>query len=135
LIGAIQIVDIVHMIVNVNLDKGQNRKAKGKGSSDPDANWRLKHTSKVKIQDGKEEKQTEYSFCYKAHVNSNAETDLIISLKITSGETPKDHHFTSLVDHDLKHSLSLETYTADKVYVDGESHYNLEAMYYTLLFV
>jgi hypothetical protein len=37
--GAIQIVDSVHSIANVNTDKDQNRQGKGKGPRDPDARW------------------------------------------------------------------------------------------------
>jgi IS5 family transposase len=124
--GAIQIVDSVHSIANVNTDKDQQRQGKGKGPRDPDARWGVKHTRKVKNEAGKEEKQIEYFYGYKAHVSLNAENGLITSLETTSGEAYDDHHFISLVDHDLKQSLPMETYTADKAYDDGENHYNLE---------
>jgi IS5 family transposase len=124
--GAIQIVDSVHSIANVNTDKDQHRQGKGKGPRDPDAHWGVKHTRKVKNEAGKEEKQTEYFYGYKAHVSLNAENGLITSLETTSGEAYDNHHFTSLVDLDLKQSLPVETYTADKAYDDGENHYNLE---------
>ena len=124
--GAIQIVDSVHSIANVNTDKDQHRQGKGKGPRDPDAHWGVKHTRKVKNEDGKEEKQIEYFYGYKAHISLNAESGLITSLETTSGEAPDGHHFTSLVDHDLKQSLPVDTYTADKAYDDGENHYNLE---------
>jgi IS5 family transposase len=124
--GAIQIVDSVHCIANVNTDKDQNRQGKGKGPRDPDARWGVKHSRKVKTEDGKEEKQIEYFYGYKAHVSLNAENGLITSLETTSGEAPDGHHFISLVDHDLEQVLPVETYTADKAYDDGENHYNLE---------
>ncbi len=56
--GAIQIVDSVHSIANVNTDKDQNRQGKGKGPRDPDARWGVKHTRKVKTEEGKKEEQT-----------------------------------------------------------------------------
>jgi IS5 family transposase len=124
--GAIQIVDSVHTIANVNTDKDQHRQGKGKGPRDPDAHWGVKHSRKVKNEYGKEEKQTEYFYGYKAHVSLNAENGLITGLETTSGEAYDNHHFTSLVDHDLKQSLPVYTYTADKAYDDSENHYHLE---------
>jgi IS5 family transposase len=124
--GAIQIVDSVHSIANVNTDKDQNRQGKGKGPRDPDARWGVKHTRKVKNEAGQEEKQIEYFYGYKAHISLNAENGLITSLEATSGEVHDSQHFTSLVDRDLHQSLPVETYTADKAYDDGENHYNLE---------
>jgi len=61
----------------MNTDKDQRRQRKVKGPCDPDAQWGVKHTRKVKTEDGKEEKQTEYFFGYKAHVSLNAENGLI----------------------------------------------------------
>ncbi len=124
--GSIQIVDSVHSIANVNTDKDQNRQNKGKDPRDPDARWGVKHKHKVKNKDGKAEEQTEYFYGYKAHVSLNAENGLVTSLESTSGEAYDGHHFTTLVDHDLKQELPVETYAADKAYDDGENHYNLE---------
>ena len=124
--GTIQIVDSVHSIANVNTDKDKQRQGKGKGRRDPDAHWGVKHSRKVKNEEGKEEKQREYFYGYKAHVSLNAENGLITSLETTSGEAPDNHRFTSLVDHDLQQALPVDTYTADKAYDDGENHYNLE---------
>src|SRR4030043_838133 len=124
--GAIQIVDSVHSIANVNTDKDQNRQGRGKGPRDPNAHWGVKHTRKVKNEAGKEEKQIEYFYGYKAHVSLNAENGLITCLETTSGEAPDGHHFTSLVYHDVRQSLPVEIYTADRAYDEGENHYNLE---------
>jgi IS5 family transposase len=123
--GSIQIVDSVHSIADVNTDKDQRRQRKGKGPRDPDAQWGVKHTRKVKNKDGMEEKQTEYFFGYKAHVSLNAENGLITSLEVTSGEVYDGHHFCSLVDHDLEQKLIVDTYTGDKGYDDGNNHYYL----------
>ncbi len=125
--GAIQIVDSVHSIANVNTDKDQHRQGKGKGPRDPDARWGVKHSRKVKTEDGKEEKQIEYFYGYKAHVSLNAESGLITGLETTSGEAYDGHHFTTLVDHDLNQAIPVDIYTADKGYDDGENHCNLEA--------
>ena len=56
--GAIQIVDSVHSIADVNTDKDQKRQGKGPVPHDPDARWGVKHKRKVKTEDGKQEEQT-----------------------------------------------------------------------------
>jgi len=125
--GSIQIVDSVHSVADVNTDKDQSRQRKGKGPRDPDAKWGVKHTRKVKTEDGREEKQTEYFFGYKTHVSLNAENGLITSLETSSGEAYDGHHFCSLVDHDQEKKLPVDTYAGDKGYDDGNNHYYLES--------
>ena len=125
-LGAIQIIDSVHSVANVNTAKDQKRQGKGKGPHDPDARWGAKHKRKVKTEDGQEIEQTEYFFGYKAHVSLNAEAGIVTSLEVTSGEAYDGDHFCSLVDHDLKQSLPVDTYTGDKGYDDGDNHYHLE---------
>jgi hypothetical protein len=56
----------------------------------------------------------------------NAENGLITSLETTSDEAYDSYQFTTLVDHDQKHYLPVESYTADKANDNGEYHYNLE---------
>jgi IS5 family transposase len=124
--GSIQIVDSVHSIADVNTDKDQKRQDRGKGPHDPDARWGVKHKRKVKTEEGKEEEQSEYFFGYKAHVSLNAESRLITSLEVTSGEAYDGHHFCALVDHDRIQQLPVDTYAADKGYDDGDNHYYLE---------
>jgi IS5 family transposase len=123
--GNIQIVDSVHSIADVNTGKDKNRKNKGKGPHDPDARWGVKHTRNVKNEEGKEEKQTEYFYGYKAHVSMNAESGMITGLEVTSGEAYDGHHFCSLVDHDLEQKLPVDTYAGDRGYDDGDNHYYL----------
>lgn len=124
--GSIQIIDSVHSVANVNTTKDKKRVEKGNGPHDPDAKWGAKHKRKVKTEDGKEIEQTEYFFGYKAHVSMNAQAGIITSLEVTSGEAYDGHHFCSLVNHDLKQKLPVETYAADKGYDDGENHFYLE---------
>lgn len=124
--GSIQIVDSVHSVANVNTAKDKKRQGKGKGPHDPDAQWGVKHKRKVKTEEGQEVDQTEYFYGYKAHVSLNAETGLITSLEVTSGEAWDGHHFCSLVDHDLEQRLPVETYAADRGYDDGNNHFYLE---------
>jgi len=124
--GAIQIIDSVHSVANVNTAKDKKREGKGKGPHDADARWGAKHKRKVKTEEGKEIEQTEYFFGYKAHISLNAQAGMITSLEATSGEAYDGHHFCSLVDHDLKQKLPVDTYAGDKGYDDGENHYHLE---------
>ena len=116
--GSIQIVDSVHSIANVNTEKDHRRKKIGKGPRDPDAQWGVKNKRKVQTANGKQEEQIQYFYGYKAHVSLNAENGLITSLEVSSGESYDGHHFCSLVDHDLKQPLSVDTYAADKGYDD-----------------
>ena len=127
-IGTMQIIDSVHSIANVNTSKDKNRQDKGKGPQDPDARWGAKHKRKVETEDGKEGVQTEYFYGYKAHVSMNAESGLITSLEVTSGEAYDGKHFCSLVDHDLEQQLPVDTYAADKGYDDGDNHYYLDLL-------
>ena len=46
--GAIQIVDSVHSVANVNTDKDEQRQKKGKPPRDGDARWGVKHQRKVR---------------------------------------------------------------------------------------
>jgi transposase len=125
--GSIQIIDSVHSIANVNTDKDKKRQnIEGKGPHDPDAQWGVKHSRKVKNEKGEEEEQKEYFYGFKAHVSMNAESGIITSLEATSGEAYDGHHFRSLVDHDLKQELPVETFAGDKGYDDGDNHYHLE---------
>jgi IS5 family transposase len=123
--GSIQIVDSVHSVANVNTAKDRSRKKKGKGPRDPDAGWGAKHKRRVKTEEGKEEQQSEYFYGYKAHVSLNAESGLITSLEVSPGGAYDGHYFCSLVDHDLKLSLPIDTVAADKGYDNGDNHYHL----------
>ncbi len=125
--GSIQIVDSVHTVADVNTDKDKNRKNKGKGPRDGDARWGVKHKHQVKNEKEEEVTQTEYFFGYKAHVSMNAESGLITSLEVTSGEAFDGHHFCPLVDHDLAQGLPVDTYATDKAYDDSNNHYHLES--------
>jgi IS5 family transposase len=124
--GAIQIIDSVHSVANVNTAKDKKRQGKGKGPHDPDARWGAKHKRKVKDAKGQEIEQTEYFYGYKAHVSLNAETGLITGLQATSGEAADGKQFCPLVNHDLAQQLPVEIYAADKAYDDGDNHLHLE---------
>jgi transposase, IS5 family len=124
--GSIQIIDSVHSEANVNTSKDRQRKDEGQEPRDPDAKWGVKGSQKFKNQKGEDVNQVNYFFGYKAHVSMNAENNLITSLEVTSGEAYDGHYFCSLVEQDLSKNISVEIYTADRGYDDGNNHFFLE---------
>ncbi len=58
--GTLQIVDSVHSVANVNVEKDERRQKKGKPPRDPDAGWGVKHQRKVKNETGERVEQREY---------------------------------------------------------------------------
>lgn len=124
--GSIQIVDSVHSVANVNTSKDETRKKKGKGPCDPDAEWGVKHTRKIKDEHGNVKEQREYFYGYKAHVIMNAENGMITNLVATPGNAYDGHKLSELVDRDLELGLPVETVAADRGYDNGDNHYFLE---------
>ena len=124
--GSLQVVDSVHSEANVNTAKDKCRKEGGKEPRDPDAQWGVKGKQKAKNQKGQDVDQVKYFFGYKGHVSMNAESNLITSLEVTSGEAYDGHHFCSLVDQDMAQNIPADTYTADRGYDDGNNHFYLE---------
>jgi len=124
--GAIQIVDSVHSIANVNTTKDQARQKHGKGPRDPDARRGVKNKRKVKAEGGREAEQALYFYGCKAHVSLNAGKGLITSLETSPGSDYDSQHFCYLVERDLEQGLSLAINTADKGYDDGDDHYYLD---------
>ncbi len=124
--GTLQIVDSVHSVANVNVEKDERRQKKGKPPRDPDAGWGVKHQRKVKNETGERVEQREYFYGYKAHVSMNAQSELVTSLEVTAGGAYDGHHFVSLVEQDRQQGLPVEAYTADKGYDDGHNHFYLE---------
>lgn len=125
-LGSIQVIDSVHSEANVNPGKDHQRKEDGKGPHDPDAKWGVKGKQRVKNQKGQNVDQVKYFYGYKGHVSMNAESNLITSLEVTTGEAYDGHHFCSLVDQDLAQKLPVHTYTADRGYDDGNNHFYLQ---------
>jgi IS5 family transposase len=124
--GSLQVIDSVHSEANVNTAKDKGRKDDGKGPRDPDAKWGAKGKQKVKDHNGQDVDQVKYFFGYKGHVSMNAESNLITSLEVTSGEAYDGHHFCSLVDQDRAQNIPTDTYSADRGYDDGNNHFYLE---------
>jgi len=125
--GRIQVVDSVHTTAEVNVEKEEARQKKGKGPRDPDARWGVKGSKKVRDEEGRERRQTESFYGYKAHVSLNAETGLITSLKVTPGAAYDGHQMPNLVEQDLAQDIGVEIYSGDRGYDDGENHLYLQS--------
>ena len=137
--GAVQTIDSVHTIANVNLTKDKfKQKKKGKPPRDKDASWGVKKVKKVKQPDGTVKEVKDSFYGYKTHVSKNAENGLVTSMTITGGEAPDGKELPALVNKDRKLGIAKEgeiqkdngqltikggtAYTADKAYDDGDNH-------------
>jgi len=120
--GPIQVVDSVHTLADVNLQKDAATQEKGKGPRDPDARWGVKGKKVAVDEAGKKHEQKEYFYGFKAHVSLNAETGLITSLKVTEGSAYDGHELPDLVRSDLAQGVEARVYAGDKGYDDGENH-------------
>src|SRR5688572_7233639 len=108
--GRIQVVDSVHTLADVNVEKDGSRQKKGKGPRDPDARWGAKGKKVVKDENGKKHEQTEYFYGFKAHVSLNADTGLITSLKVTPGSAYDGHELPDLVKQDIAQGVEVRAY-------------------------
>lgn len=129
--GSIQVMDSVHTVANVNVDKDQQRRKKhGRGPRDPGAGWGVKDSWPGKTARG-EVKRDEQGrvvkdklsfYGYKSHVSLNAEAQMITSLRVTAGGAYDGHQLPALLKQDLEQGLSVGTVVADKGYDDGANH-------------
>ena len=129
--GSIQVMDSVHTVANVNVDKDrQRRKHPGKGPRDPGAGWGVKDSWPGKTAQGEpkrdekgqavKEKLSFYG--YKSHVSLNAEAEMITSLRVTAGGAYDGHELPALLQQDLDQGLPVGTVAVDKGYDDGDNH-------------
>jgi IS5 family transposase len=125
--GAIQIVDAVHTVANVNNDKDRARHEQGKPSADPDATVVRKGKRLVTKPDGTVEQREMMHLGYKTHVSMDAKTGIVTSIKPTTGNTADNKQMAELIDNDKAVGVTADTYTADKGYDDGELHTKLQS--------
>jgi IS5 family transposase len=120
--GSLQVLDSVHVIADVNVPKDEARQRTGQAARDADAAWGVKHTKKVRDQEGKIVKQKEYFYGFKEHVSLNVATGLITSVTHTAGNAYDGHELPTLVKSDVAQGIPVKTVTADKAYDDGDNH-------------
>lgn len=123
--GPIQVVDSVHVIADVNLNKDRARQGEGKGRRDPHARWGAKGNKVVEGKGGPE-KKVEYFYGYKDQVSLNAQAELVTSLLPGRADSYDGHYLASLVEKDMAQGIKPGIVAADRGYDDGENHYYLE---------
>jgi len=124
--GKLQLVDTVHVVADVNLEKDKARQKEGKAPRDKDATWGVKGNKVVVGKDGKRERKTDYFYGYKDQVSLNAEAEMITSVKPGYGDEYDGRWLPYVVERDLKKGIEIEVVAADRGYDDGENHYFLE---------
>lgn len=134
--GEVQVLDAVHTHADINIDRDNGRKKKGKASVDGDAKWGVKHMRKVKDDKGRVHKQKDCFLGYKTHTSLNEKTGIVTSLAVSSGNEYDGKYLPSLVKKDknkrlvskkkLKEKELKQIYAADKGYDNGDNHTFLE---------
>lgn len=125
--GRIQVVDSVHTVADVDVVQDDHRTNGGGPRRDPEARWGTKGSWPRVTGDGKRERAVQHFYGYKAHVSLNAETGIITSMVVTSGEKYDGHYFRPLVEQDMALGLPVQVYAGDRGYDDGENHSLLAA--------
>ncbi len=125
-LGSIQVVDSVHTVAQVNVEKQRRRERDGKPPRDPDAGWGVKESRRRKGPEGKSGKKTVYFYGYKQHTSYNVEAGLITSLVVSPGGAYDGHYLKPLVERDLRKGIPVKTVAGDKAYDDGENHAYLQ---------
>lgn len=126
--GSLQVVDSVHTVANVNVQKDdRRRKREGKPPRDRGARWGVKHSRRVKDSKGKTLQQKEYFHGYKGHVSLNAATGLVTSVLVTPGNANDGRQFPKVWQKDEDLGLPVETVAADRAYDDSRNHYLLQS--------
>jgi IS5 family transposase len=120
--GSVQILDSTHSVADVNTSKDESRKKGGKEPRDPDAHWGVKHSRKVRDEEGKTHHQMEYFHGYKAHMSLNAKNGLITALTATSGSEFDGNQLPPLLQQDEEMGVEYDTVSADRAYDDGNHH-------------
>ena len=126
--GSIQVLDSVHTIADVNVQKDEARQHKGgKPPRDANAKWGVKGSRWRRDENGQKVRQKEVFYGYKSHVSLNAQTRLITSMTHTPGNAYDGHQLPALLEKDLAQDLPIDTVTADRGFDDSDNHVLLAA--------
>jgi len=121
--GSIQVLDSVHSIADVNVQKDEARQHKGgKPPRDANAKWGVKGSRWRRDENGQKVRQKEVFYGYKSHVSLNAQTGLITSMTHTPGNAYDGHQLPALLEKDLAQDLPVDTVTADRGFDDSDNH-------------
>jgi len=124
--GKLQIVDSVHLVADVNVEKDKQRQREGKPPRDKAATWGAKRDKIVMGKDGKKHKETQYFYGYKDQVSLNANTELVTSVIPGYANDYDGHKLKKLVEKDEGKEIEIGTVAGDKGYDDGDNHYYLK---------
>jgi len=124
--GKVQIVDSVHLVADVNVEKDRQRQGEGKPPRDKYAGWGAKGGRVVMGSDGKRHKETQYFYGYKDQVSLNADTELVTSVIPGYANDYDGHKLKKLVEKDEGKGIEVGTVAGDKGYDDGDNHYYLK---------
>ncbi len=124
--GKLQIVDSVHLVANVNIEKDRKRQQDGKGPRDRDAGWGAKGDKTLIDADGRKRREGQYFYGYKDQVSLNAESELVTSVVPGYANDYDGHKLKELLEKDLSKGIEMEIVTGDRGYDDGENHYDLK---------
>jgi IS5 family transposase len=124
--GELQVLDSVHTQANVDHAKDRERQEQGGKPRDPDA--KVVHKGKRRVVEANGETTLkEMQYCgYKTHTSVNAQTGVVTSLIVTSGNAADNKAFPGLREQDRSLDLPTTTYTGDKAYDDTDIHERLE---------
>jgi IS5 family transposase len=125
--GKLQIVDSVHLVANVNVEKDKQRQREGKPPRDKAATWGAKGDKMVVGKDGRRHKETQYFYGYKDQVSLNADTKLVTSIIPGYANDYDGHKLKKLIEKDKGKGIEVGTVAGDKGYDDGDNHYYLKA--------
>jgi len=126
--GAIQVVDSVHTVAQVDHAADRKRQAEGQPPRDPDAQLVKKGKRRQVEPDGQVTNQEVQYLGYKSHVSLNAETGLITSIQPTPGNAADNQQFEALVRHDEALGVHADIYAGDRAYDDTRLHYFLKCL-------
>lgn len=123
--GAIQVVDSVHTVADVDNDADRQRQEEAKPPRDPQAQIVKKGKRPVTQANGAVVTQEIQYRGYKSHVSLNAETGLITSVVPTGGSAVDNEQFPKLLAHDEQVGAEAAIYSGDRAYDDTDLHYRL----------
>ncbi len=124
--GKLQVVDSVHLVADVNVEKDKQRQREGKPFRDKGASWGAKGDKMVMGKDGKRHKEMQYFYGYKDQVSLNADTELVTSVIPSHANGYDGHKLKKLIEKDGGKGIKVGTVAGDKGYDDGENHYYLK---------
>jgi IS5 family transposase len=124
-LGAIQVVDSVHTVADVDNEADRERQEQGQPPRDPQAQLVQKGKQSITQPNGEVKTQEVQYLGYKSHVSLNAETGLITTVMPAAGNTADNTQFPQLLAHDEALAVNADIYTGDRAYDDTDLHYRL----------